>query len=348
MRFEVRYPGGKSHEVELHGPLAVLGRDPSCDLVLSDDRCSRRHAVVEIGPDGLVIRDAGSANGLFVNGRKMERSPLVEGDLVRVGEVILKVLPKEIPGTVVMAPEDLVELGPGPGSPPKPMGPSVLGTAAGPLLQKTEPVTVPPPSSKAASSPTPGAVAPKSGDTVPREPIRSPRPEAGSSPSLKPRDPTLPRRPPRPAAGPARPQTVTVLSLLWMASVLLYGAGGFVVAFAGNMAGLPGGLAIGGGLLLALLSGILAFGLWTLAPWARSVQIGIAGLGLVLCPFTLASATVLIYALRPGTRAAFDGREPTASEAAAESTFAITLLGTVLLGAALCAVGGLLSRFARS
>ena len=62
-----------------------MGRDPSCDLVLNDLKCSRRHAVVEAGPDGLAIRDTGSANGIFVNGKKIERSALKAGDVVRLG-----------------------------------------------------------------------------------------------------------------------------------------------------------------------------------------------------------------------------------------------------------------------
>lgn len=122
MRFEVRYPTGAQHEVELSGTVAVLGRDPSCDLVLNDAKCSRRHAVLEAGPEGIAIRDAGSANGTFVNGRKIERANLSEGDVVRVGEVILKVLPEDVPGTLVMAPEDIEEVG---GSqPPTPRAPA--------------------------------------------------------------------------------------------------------------------------------------------------------------------------------------------------------------------------------
>ena len=45
VRFEVRYPTSRPHEVELKVTVAVLGRDPSCDLVINDERCSRRHAV---------------------------------------------------------------------------------------------------------------------------------------------------------------------------------------------------------------------------------------------------------------------------------------------------------------
>ena len=45
MRLEISYRGGTTHEVELPGSVCVLGRDPACDVVLNDSKCSRRHAV---------------------------------------------------------------------------------------------------------------------------------------------------------------------------------------------------------------------------------------------------------------------------------------------------------------
>ena len=110
MRFKVKHPTGAEHEVELEGTVAVLGRDPSCDLVLNDAKCSRRHAVLEAGPQGIAIRDAGSANGVYVNGHKAERASLKEGDVVQLGEVLLTVLAEEVPGTLVMGPEDMPEV----------------------------------------------------------------------------------------------------------------------------------------------------------------------------------------------------------------------------------------------
>ena len=52
----------------------------------------------------------------------------------------------------------------------------------------------------------------------------------------------------------------------------------------------------------------MGLGLLTLKPWARMLQIGIAGLGLLVCPFTLASATVLFYMLREDARLYFSGK----------------------------------------
>ena len=76
MRFEISYTGGTTHEVELPGHLCVVGRDPGCDIVLNDAKCSRRHAVIEETPEGVQVRDSGSANGIYVNGKKVESAPL--------------------------------------------------------------------------------------------------------------------------------------------------------------------------------------------------------------------------------------------------------------------------------
>ena len=102
MKFAVRYPGGPAHEIVVDGAIAVVGRDPSCDLVLNDPKSSRRHAVVESGPGGLVIRDTGSANGIYVNGTKTERSPLSPGDVFRIGDVEVTIVGEHDEGTLVM------------------------------------------------------------------------------------------------------------------------------------------------------------------------------------------------------------------------------------------------------
>jgi hypothetical protein len=92
MRFEVLQPRGQPHVVEFAGQLLTLGRDPGCDLVLNDIKCSRRHAVIELTKDGLQIRDTASSNGVYVNGEKRERVALASGDEVSLGDVRLRVL----------------------------------------------------------------------------------------------------------------------------------------------------------------------------------------------------------------------------------------------------------------
>jgi hypothetical protein len=115
MKLEISQPHGTPHEVEIPHGEVVIGRDPSCNLVLNDDRCSRRHAIIEATPGGLSVRDAGSANGIYVNGRRMERSPLQPGDTVRLGATILTVM-DDVAETLVV-PEGLeLDSPPGDGS----------------------------------------------------------------------------------------------------------------------------------------------------------------------------------------------------------------------------------------
>jgi predicted component of type VI protein secretion system len=199
VRFEIRYPNGEKHEVELQGTVAILGRDPSCDLVINDVKCSRRHAVMEAGPDGLAVRDSGSANGVFVNGRKTDRSPLKEGDEVKLGDVVLRVLPEEVIGTVVMAPD---EYGGMSTAPPTTELPAVDpdGTIA-PGVGFVPPPA--PPLPHAAPPPPPIAAAPTAPDGVARR-SGHPADAAGARRHAEGGAPTLPPPPPSVAAGAVR------------------------------------------------------------------------------------------------------------------------------------------------
>lgn len=318
MRFEVRYPTGAQHEVELSGTVAVLGRDPSCDLVLNDAKCSRRHAVLEAGPQGIAIRDAGSANGTFVNGRKIERANLTEGDVVRVGEVILKVLPEDVPGTLVMAPEDIEEVG---GSqPPTPRAPARA-------------IPAPPP---------PSAIA------TPQAPVPPPEP-----PRAAPLDRSRPAAS-GVATGPIlRPLTISVLAALWLLGALSDLAS--IVAL-WLTPGQPALIRWGGTacmLVLAFVSVIMGVGLWNRRGWARVMQIVLAGLGLLTCVMTPLSAVILIYMLRGATRVHFAGRRdvrelPAADVAAArqgasEGLFTAALLACMLVPLILAGIGAMSS-----
>lgn len=303
VKFEVRYPTGARHDVTLQGTLAVLGRDPSCDLVLNDVKCSRRHAVIEAGPHGMAIRDSGSANGVYVNGRRVERSVLAAGDVVRLGEIVIKVLPEEMGGTVAMGPDELREVEAARAS----VGPVELGTPQPSPARK--PVPPPPP--------------PPRGPTSPAE-----RPSAEGRPV---------------ARGPLpRPLTVTLLAALWGLAVLIYLGLGAWVGLSTGLRGWArvGGAAFFA--LAALLGLVLCAGLWTRRPWARWLQLAVALLGLLNLPFALAALTVLVYLLRDEARVAFSGRRDRSElgpeelakveEEAGEAAFAATLLGTVLLG----------------
>ncbi len=89
------FPLGAQHEI-------VVGRSSELDMVLVEDMVSRRHARIECGDDQIVIEDLGSTNGTFVNGEKIKRATLKEGDRVLIGTSILKVVSTE-PGAPLLA-----------------------------------------------------------------------------------------------------------------------------------------------------------------------------------------------------------------------------------------------------
>ena len=141
-----------------------------------------------------------------------------------------------------------------------------------------------------------------------------------------------PRRRPaaRPSTPPARPLTIAVLSVLWALSIPLYAV--TAVALAQARPG-TGGMAMAGlSALLAILSGIMAVGLWTAQAWARPVQIAVAALGILFCPFSLAAIAVLAYMLRPPARRYFARAASDTTADQSEAIFAAAVVAAVVLG----------------
>jgi len=70
----------------------LVGRTSDSHLYLPDDRFfSRHHCLLEISPPHCLLRDLGSTNGTFVNGRKVSEAALQNGDQIQGGETVLLV-----------------------------------------------------------------------------------------------------------------------------------------------------------------------------------------------------------------------------------------------------------------
>jgi predicted component of type VI protein secretion system len=83
---------GLSHEREFGGEVVTIGRSLENTLVVQDMRVSRRHARIETVEGGCRIVDLESRFGTRLNGREIERSSLLPGDEIQIGESTLWVL----------------------------------------------------------------------------------------------------------------------------------------------------------------------------------------------------------------------------------------------------------------
>jgi two-component system cell cycle response regulator len=76
---------GRPHKV---GAMAVIGRAADCSVRIDDEALSRRHARIVREGGGFALEDMGSLNGCWVGGRRVDRTPLRDGDRVRLGGLV--------------------------------------------------------------------------------------------------------------------------------------------------------------------------------------------------------------------------------------------------------------------
>lgn len=75
----------------LKKPTTTIGRR-DCDLKLNDIDVSRKHMVLEVVmPDKIFIRDLGSTNGTFVNGKRVSYQQINNKDLIQCGQTLIEV-----------------------------------------------------------------------------------------------------------------------------------------------------------------------------------------------------------------------------------------------------------------
>jgi pSer/pThr/pTyr-binding forkhead associated (FHA) protein len=77
--------GGRRIVVPVAREWTRIGRSLSADVRFDDATVSRRHALIVAQADGVRVLDDRSLNGVFVNGRRVEWSPLTDGDEIVVG-----------------------------------------------------------------------------------------------------------------------------------------------------------------------------------------------------------------------------------------------------------------------
>ena len=83
----VRSGGGRAGEsFLLRRERTRVGRSPECEVFLDDVTVSRNHAVILNAAGVFSVDDQGSLNGTFVNRRRIDSSPLENGDELQIGK----------------------------------------------------------------------------------------------------------------------------------------------------------------------------------------------------------------------------------------------------------------------
>src|SRR5215475_6873185 len=82
----------RNYTFDIDKPEIAIGRELKNDLILDDPRVSRYHAVAHKTEEGVMLRDLGSGNGVFVNGQRIAPNidiKLTENTQVKLGSCTL-------------------------------------------------------------------------------------------------------------------------------------------------------------------------------------------------------------------------------------------------------------------
>jgi pSer/pThr/pTyr-binding forkhead associated (FHA) protein len=89
IKIKVVLKNGEAVKLKYVKPKVLIGREET-DLVISDIEVSRKHAYFELQPtDEVVIQDLASANGTYVNGKRINRRVLNPQDKIQIGQTVI-------------------------------------------------------------------------------------------------------------------------------------------------------------------------------------------------------------------------------------------------------------------
>lgn len=82
---------GESKQFSIDGGKTVIGRKEDCGLRIPLSEISRKHAILMVDERAVTLRDLGSANGTYVNNKRITEQELEPGDHIVIGPVVFTI-----------------------------------------------------------------------------------------------------------------------------------------------------------------------------------------------------------------------------------------------------------------
>ncbi|HYV67690.1 MAG TPA: FHA domain-containing protein [Myxococcales bacterium] len=89
--FIVKGPSGVEKSYPMRQLAVTIGRSDQCDISVKDSSMSGRHAEISKINGEIKVRALGSANGIYLNGERVEEGELFDGDVLRLGQTSVRI-----------------------------------------------------------------------------------------------------------------------------------------------------------------------------------------------------------------------------------------------------------------
>lgn len=89
--FIVKGPNGVEKAFPMRSITVIIGRSDACEISVKDSSMSGKHAEISKINGEIRVKDLGSANGIWLNGERVDDVELYDGDVLRCGQTSIRV-----------------------------------------------------------------------------------------------------------------------------------------------------------------------------------------------------------------------------------------------------------------
>src|SRR5438270_11771108 len=89
--FIVKGPNGVEKAFPMRSITVTIGRSDACEISVKDSSMSGKHAEISKINGEIRVKDLGSANGIWLNGERVDDVELYDGDVLRCGQTSIRV-----------------------------------------------------------------------------------------------------------------------------------------------------------------------------------------------------------------------------------------------------------------